>query len=101
MRGAERPAKVAWTRPCLSPLQPLDAAAARATFLAIVDEQLDDNIEQLLALTDNLPLAISLIANVASYEGCDTTLARWQSERTRLLSDGYDKSSSLELSISL
>ncbi|KAJ7806673.1 hypothetical protein B0H13DRAFT_1929510 [Mycena leptocephala] len=37
MRGAERPAKVAWTRPFLQPLKPLDQDAARQTFIDIAD----------------------------------------------------------------
>jgi hypothetical protein len=43
----------------------------------------------------------SLMANVAACEGCEKTLERWQTERTRLLSDGYDKRSSLDISIML
>jgi hypothetical protein len=58
-------------------------------------------VQQLINLTGNLPLAVSLIANVASYEGCDVALSRWKNESTRLLSDGYDKTSSLEISIML
>jgi hypothetical protein len=58
-------------------------------------------VQQLIDLTGNLPLAVSLIANVASYEGCDVALSRWKTESTRLLSDGYDKTSSLEISIML
>ncbi|KAJ7174697.1 P-loop containing nucleoside triphosphate hydrolase protein [Mycena filopes] len=102
MRGAERPAKVKWTRPCLLPLAPLSETAALQTFTDIADESHDEaTVQQLLDLTGNLPLAVSLIANVAAYEGCETALARWHTERTRLLSDGFDKTSSLDLSIML
>jgi hypothetical protein len=54
-----------------------------------------------LELTGNLPLAVSLIASVAGAEGCDSALARWRFESTRMLSDGYDKRSSLDISIML
>ncbi|KAJ7854102.1 hypothetical protein B0H14DRAFT_3652247 [Mycena olivaceomarginata] len=37
MRGAERPAKVLWTRPFLRTLQPLDQQAACLTFVDIAD----------------------------------------------------------------
>jgi hypothetical protein len=37
MRGAERPAKVAWTHPFLPPLQSLPDEAARQTFIDITD----------------------------------------------------------------
>ncbi|KAJ6549147.1 P-loop containing nucleoside triphosphate hydrolase protein, partial [Mycena vulgaris] len=102
MRGAERPSRVKWTRPFLQPLQPLDDEATLKTFLDIADNDYErGTIRELLNLTGNLPLAVSLIANVVVYEGCDATLLRWRTERTRVLSDGYDKKSSLDISIML
>ncbi|KAJ7108613.1 hypothetical protein C8R44DRAFT_803204 [Mycena epipterygia] len=102
MRGAERPGKIKWSRPFLKPLQPLPTFAAWQTFVDIADDMHKvEDITQLLALTDNLPLAVTLIANVAAYEGCPATLARWKRENTLLLSDGYDKRSSLDISITL
>ncbi|KAJ7262045.1 P-loop containing nucleoside triphosphate hydrolase protein [Mycena rebaudengoi] len=81
MRGAERPAK---------------------TFFDVADNIHEEgSVNQLLELTGNLPLAISLIASVAGAEGCDSALARWKSESTRMLSDGFDKRSSLDISIML
>jgi hypothetical protein len=41
------------------------------------------------------------MANIASVEGYSTTLARWQAENTALLSEGHDKRSNLEKSITL
>ncbi|KAJ7883740.1 hypothetical protein B0H13DRAFT_2537963 [Mycena leptocephala] len=41
------------------------------------------------------------MANIASFEGYSSTLARWQTENTALLSEGYDKRSNLEKSITL
>ncbi|KAJ7111247.1 hypothetical protein C8R44DRAFT_593120, partial [Mycena epipterygia] len=102
MRGVERPAKVRWTHPFLEPLKPLSDAAARQTFIEIADDFHDsNNIDQLLHLTDNLPLAVDLIAHLADYEGCSTVLARWETERTSLLSAGYDKRSSLDASVAM
>jgi hypothetical protein len=102
MRGAERPRKVQWTRPFLRPLMPLNPIAARHTFIDIADEIHDDlEIEQLLRITDNIPLAIQLVAAVAAAEGCPATLERWKLERTGLLSPGHDKRSNLEISIML
>jgi hypothetical protein len=60
-----------------------------------------DSVKQLLDLTGNLPLAVSLIANVAASEGCDKALFRWKAESTQMLSDGYDQTSSLNISIML
>jgi hypothetical protein len=58
-------------------------------------------VGQLLEITDNIPLAVQLVANIAASEGCQATLERWKVENTALLSAGYDKQSSLEISIKL
>ncbi|KAJ6533417.1 hypothetical protein DFH09DRAFT_1181376 [Mycena vulgaris] len=99
MRGAERPGQVKWTRPFLLPLNRLNDMAARQTFLDIVDQVEDDELTALLALTDNLPLAITLMANVASFEGAESLLNRWADETTSLLSEGSDKETNLDKSI--
>ncbi|KAJ7465998.1 hypothetical protein FB451DRAFT_1486215 [Mycena latifolia] len=101
MRGAERPGKVKWTRPFLPPLDRLDDMAARQTFLDIVDEVDEQELVALLALTDNLPLAIALMANVVSFEGPQSLLNRWPDETTSLLSEGYDKQANLDKSITV
>lgn len=102
MRGAERPGKIKWTRPFLGPLEPLTDNAAMQTFADIADESDKESIvRQLLHFSGNLPLAICLIAGIAAYEGCENTLNCWKTENTRLLSDGYDKTSSLDISIML
>ncbi|KAJ7264290.1 P-loop containing nucleoside triphosphate hydrolase protein, partial [Mycena rebaudengoi] len=102
LRGAERPSKVKWTRPFLAPLTPLSDVAAWQTFIDVTDEGHDDSsIKELLELTGNLPLAVSLIASVAGSEGCAQALSRWKSESTRMLSEGYDQRSSLDISIML
>jgi hypothetical protein len=102
MRGAERPAKVAWTHPFLSPLRPLEQTAARQTFLDIADNTHDPiEVDKVLSLTDNMPLAINLIAHLVDSEGCSHVLSHWEEEKTSLISDGYDRTSNLDLSVSL
>ncbi|KAJ7303743.1 hypothetical protein DFH08DRAFT_721921 [Mycena albidolilacea] len=102
MVRAEQPAKVQWTRPFLKPLQPLDQEAARLIFADIADSGHNmEEVDQVLSLTDNMPLAISLLAYLADTEGCTNVLARWDKERTSVISDGLDKRSNLDLSISL
>ncbi|KAJ7247057.1 hypothetical protein C8J57DRAFT_1724691 [Mycena rebaudengoi] len=102
LRGAEHPSKVKWTRPFLAPLEPLSNVAARQTFIEVADEGHDDaSIEELIGLTGNLPLAVSLIANVAGSEGCAKALSCWKLESTQMLSDGYDQRSNLDISIML
>ncbi|KAJ7203423.1 P-loop containing nucleoside triphosphate hydrolase protein, partial [Mycena rebaudengoi] len=102
MRGAERPGKIRWTRPFPRPLLPLSDAAAHQIFVDIAEDHHEpEKVQQLLDLTDNLPLAVTLMATVIGYEGCDRTLSRWKEENTHLLSDGYDQHSSLDISIML
>ncbi|KAJ7123522.1 hypothetical protein C8R44DRAFT_917625 [Mycena epipterygia] len=102
MRGAERPAKVRWTRPFLQPLKPLSDDAARQTFVDIAEDfHNSENITKLLSLTDNMPLAVDLIAHLVDLEGCENVLARWGTEKTSLLSSGYDLRSNLNISIQI
>ncbi|KAJ7619840.1 P-loop containing nucleoside triphosphate hydrolase protein [Mycena polygramma] len=102
MRGAERPAKVAWTHPFLQPLSPLGQDAAYQTFVDTADDVHNpEDIGKVLALTDNMPLAISLLAHLVDSEGCSTVLSRWEEERTSMIFDGWDRRSNLDLSISM
>jgi hypothetical protein len=104
MRGAERPAKVKWNRPFLSPLEPLSVSASRQIFSEIADEPEpgeESAVDELLVLSGSLPLAVSLMASIASFEGYTRTLSRWKVENTTLLSDGQDKRSNLEISIAM
>ncbi|KAJ7665491.1 hypothetical protein B0H14DRAFT_3696467 [Mycena olivaceomarginata] len=102
MRGAERPTKVQWTRPFLKVLQPLDQEAARHTFIDIADSGHSlEEVDQILFLSDNMPLAISLLAHLADTEGCSSVLSCWENEKTSLISEGFDKRSNLDMSISL
>ncbi|KAJ7859826.1 hypothetical protein B0H14DRAFT_3628439 [Mycena olivaceomarginata] len=102
MRRAERPGKVHWTRPSLPLLNPVDGVAAHLIFMDIADSGHDlEEVDKILSLTDNMPLAISLFAHLADSEGCTNVLSRWHNEKISLISDGFDKRSNLDLSISL
>ncbi|KAJ7933896.1 hypothetical protein B0H13DRAFT_1855752 [Mycena leptocephala] len=102
MRGAERPANVHWTHPFLKPLDVLSQDAARQTFIDIADDVHDaEEVDQILLLADNMPLAINLLAYLVAYESVSIVLTRWKTERTALISEGHDKRSNLDLSISL
>ncbi|KAJ6478229.1 P-loop containing nucleoside triphosphate hydrolase protein, partial [Mycena sanguinolenta] len=102
MRGAERPAKVQWTRPFLPPLNPLQHNAAHQIFTDIADDGHDSaDVHKLLLMTDNIPLVINLIAHLVDLEGCSAVLSRWEGEKTSVISEGYDKRTNLHLSISL
>ncbi|KAJ6477667.1 P-loop containing nucleoside triphosphate hydrolase protein, partial [Mycena sanguinolenta] len=102
MRGAERPARVQWTPPFLLPLQPLSDHAAKQTFVDITDNSYStEDFNHLLSFTDNLPLAVDLLAHLVDSEGLETVLARWETEKTSMISIGYDQRSNLDASISL
>ncbi|KAJ7850406.1 hypothetical protein B0H14DRAFT_2355708 [Mycena olivaceomarginata] len=73
--GAERPARVLWARPFLRALQLLDQEVAHLTFAGIVDSGHNLEVDQILSLKDNMPLAISLLAHLADMEGCSTVLS--------------------------
>ncbi|KAJ7133150.1 hypothetical protein C8R44DRAFT_543709, partial [Mycena epipterygia] len=99
---AERPAKVGWTRPFLQPLDPLSDEAARQTFVDIAEDfHNNEDITKLLSLTDNMPLALDLIAHLVDHEGCEDVLGRWGTEKTSLLSSGHDRRSNLDISITI
>ncbi|KAJ7452066.1 hypothetical protein B0H11DRAFT_2288746 [Mycena galericulata] len=102
MRGQERPSKMRWNRPFIAPLKPLSSDAAHQIFLTITDATSEEDaarITELVSLTGNLPLVVTLMAHVASYEGCETVLSRWKKENVSLLSDGFDKNTNLETSL--
>ncbi|KAJ6452974.1 hypothetical protein C8R45DRAFT_945441 [Mycena sanguinolenta] len=102
MRGAQRPGKVQWTHPFLLPLQPLSNDAAQKTFMDITDNYYSaEDFDRLLSFTDNLPLAVDLLAHLVDCEGLANVLARWETEKTAMLSVGYDRKSNLDASINL
>jgi hypothetical protein len=102
MRGAERPANVRWTRPFLEPLKPLCQNSARQTFIDIAEDVHEmEDIDKVLLLADNMPLAIDLIAHLVDSEGIPSVLSRWETHKTSILSEGSDATSNLDLSISL
>ncbi|KAJ7882485.1 hypothetical protein B0H13DRAFT_1890865 [Mycena leptocephala] len=83
-------------------LVPLEQDAAWQTFIDIADNTHDPKeVDKVLSLTDNMPLTISLMAHLVDSKGCSHILSCWEEEKTSLISDGYDRTSNLDLSISL
>ncbi|KAJ7303724.1 hypothetical protein DFH08DRAFT_825657 [Mycena albidolilacea] len=102
MRGAQRPAQVRWTHPFLLPLKPISDHAAWETFMDITDDSHNSkDVTQLLSFTNNIPLAVDLMAHLVDYEGCSGVVTRWETEKTSILSTGHGKSSNLDASISV
>jgi hypothetical protein len=80
----------------------MQQAAARQPFIDIADNTHNPKeVDKVLSLTDNMPLAISLIAHLVDSEGCSHVLSRWEEEKTSSISEGYDRTSNLDLLISL
>ncbi|KAJ6475547.1 hypothetical protein C8R45DRAFT_1077395 [Mycena sanguinolenta] len=93
-------ARLNGVNPFLLPLLP-SSPTAQQTFIEITDEIHNDSVNQLLAITDNIPLEIQLIASPAAAEGHTETLERWELGKTSMLAPGYDKRSNLDFSIGL
>ena len=101
MRGAQKPAGTRWSD-ILPPLKPVDLDSAVAIFQAIVNKT-DEHAIDLIRAVDCVPLAVTLIANLAAVDG-ETTEAlwlRWQEESTAMVESGQDRLTSLETSIQL
>ncbi|KZS92308.1 hypothetical protein SISNIDRAFT_442779, partial [Sistotremastrum niveocremeum HHB9708] len=105
LRGSERPSNIRWARPFIPPLSGLSPHAAKATFMAISDSQCsDEDIDELLAVLDNIPLAVTLVGNLAQYSLCSELLAKWNEDKTTMVTRGLasaDRLSSLDMSIRL
>ncbi|KZV92883.1 TPR-like protein [Exidia glandulosa HHB12029] len=103
LRGIERPTGIDWARPFLPPLEPLEAGAARQTFLAIANGSDDDpDIDALLDVVERMPLGVTLMSNLAQYETPGSLLSRWNDEQTSMLDrGGAERHSNLDVSIRL
>lgn len=101
MRGAQKPAGTRWSD-ILPPLQPVDLDSAVAIFQAIVNKA-DKHAIDLIRAVDCIPLAVTLIANLAAVDGESTEALwlRWQEESTAMVESGQDRLTSLETSIQL
>ncbi|KAF8889867.1 hypothetical protein BD779DRAFT_1519353 [Infundibulicybe gibba] len=101
-RGSQYPAGVKWTR-LLPPVGPVDLDSAMSIFREI-SNKMDEHAIRLLEAVDCVPLAITLLANLAAVDG-ETTEAlwrRWGEESTAMLEDGPEgRLSSLEYSVRL
>ncbi|KAF8196235.1 hypothetical protein K438DRAFT_1760411 [Mycena galopus ATCC 62051] len=86
----------------LSLLTGIEHLALMITMREITDNSNTiEEMDQLLQFTDNMPLAVDLIAHLTDYEDFPTIFSRWKTEKTSLLSAGFDRQSSVEASISL
>lgn len=78
MRGAEMPRGVAWTRPFLPPLRPLEHDAARQAFFALNEcSEEDASVDELLEKLDRVPLAVALVGVRAQFSRPREILDAW------------------------
>ncbi|KAJ7300458.1 hypothetical protein DFH08DRAFT_725292 [Mycena albidolilacea] len=101
-RDSDRPRGIKWTAPLLLPIKPLTVAAAVETWDAIVHSH-DDFSLLLINAVDCIPLAVTLLAQLAEIDSSEVLWASWGIESTRLVkSEGSaHRLNNLELSIEL
>ncbi|KAJ6543789.1 hypothetical protein DFH09DRAFT_1282370 [Mycena vulgaris] len=94
--------RIKWTAPLLPPIQPLTVAAALQTWNAISHGH-DDFSLLLINAVDCIPLAVTLLSQLAESESAEALWASWETESTkRVKSDGSaHRLNNLELSIEL
>lgn len=101
MRGSQPPACIDWSE-SLPPVAPIDLESAISTFKAI-SKQMDNFAIQLIKAVDRVPLAVTLLANLAAVDGetPEALWLRWQEERTAMIESGDDRLTNLDASIRL
>ncbi|KAJ6533995.1 hypothetical protein DFH09DRAFT_1092163 [Mycena vulgaris] len=101
-RDSDRPRGIKWTPPLLPPVQPLEVNAAVKTWDDISHGH-DEFSLLLINAVDCIPLAITLLSQLAESDASEVLWASWNSESTKLVkSDGFaHRLNNLELSIEL
>ncbi|KAG6830447.1 hypothetical protein H0H87_008085 [Tephrocybe sp. NHM501043] len=101
LRGSQRPSSVQWSQ-LLAPLQPVTLDAAVDIFKAICQKG-DEFVVKLVEAVACVPLAVTLLANLAAVEGESTEALwrRWCDESVSMVENGVDRSNNLEISIEI
>jgi tetratricopeptide (TPR) repeat protein len=100
MQGVERPARVNWTQPILSPLKTLNYYAAKMAWKHITSNY-DSFTDKLLKAVDYAPLAVNLLAYLAQTTSPALLWDEWKIKHTELVKTGQYRLSNLEFSIQL
>ncbi|GLB42038.1 hypothetical protein LshimejAT787_1100530 [Lyophyllum shimeji] len=101
IRGSQHPPGVSWSE-LLPPLKPVDLESALKIFTAISHKR-DEYAEKLVQAVDRVPLAVTLLGNLAAVDG-ETTEAlwhRWCEENVDMVESGDGRLNSLDCSIEL
>ncbi|KAG6865259.1 hypothetical protein C0991_004075 [Blastosporella zonata] len=101
IRGSQRPSSVEWTQ-FLPPLQPVTLDAAVDIFEGI-SRKGDEFAVKLIKAVDCVPLAVTLLANLAAVDGetTDVLWRRWCDESVAMVENGDDRLNNLEISIEI
>ena len=100
-RGSQYPAGVDWTQ-LLPPLKPVQLESAIAIFQTISRKN-DEYVIKLVHAVDCVPLAVTLLGNLAAVDG-ETTEGlwdRWCEENIQMVESSDDRLSSLDHSLRL
>ncbi|KAI0040105.1 TPR-like protein [Auriscalpium vulgare] len=101
MRGQRYPEVITWSQPLLPPLEPFPIDIAQKLFQQISNKW-DEWAEKLVACVDGLPLAITIIANLAQSFQCKVLWEQWEKVNIEILERGKGhRLTSLEASIHL
>ncbi|KZV76216.1 TPR-like protein [Peniophora sp. CONT] len=103
-RGSTRPKGVRWTQPFLEPISPLTRDASLQTWDAICGpNKRGEYTTKLIQAVDDVPLAVTLLANLVQSESLEALWDRWELEHASLLQDcdSDDRLSNVHVSISL
>ncbi|KAH7098655.1 hypothetical protein BKA62DRAFT_773207 [Auriculariales sp. MPI-PUGE-AT-0066] len=106
-RGAVPPSGIRWSNAPSAGLEAISLPAARETFeqiagrLKLASER--NALDSLLANVDCMPLAVTLLAQLAQLKNPPSKLLRqWQQKKTSFIcSDGDDRESSVDVSIQI
>ncbi|KZT22755.1 hypothetical protein NEOLEDRAFT_1171178 [Neolentinus lepideus HHB14362 ss-1] len=100
MRGTIAPMGMSQVK--IIKLGSLNPEASKQAFLAISPETEEQNaLEELLEEVDHIPLAVTLIANLAKLDSVESLLQEWREKKTALLADGSNRLNNIEVSIGL
>ncbi|KAI0038371.1 TPR-like protein [Auriscalpium vulgare] len=101
MRGSEYPEGIDWSKPLLSPLQPLSFETSQKVFENISNKW-DEWADRLVQAVEGLPLALTIIAHLAQSQDCRFLWQQWEETNIRSIKrEKGHRLTSLETSIEL
>ncbi|EPQ59733.1 hypothetical protein GLOTRDRAFT_126028 [Gloeophyllum trabeum ATCC 11539] len=102
MRGDSTPRGTLWGVPLYAGSLPPEASVKTFADISQKDAK-DPKLSQLLAKIDHVPLAVTLVSNLAKVESVSNLLRQWERRKTAMLKDetGNAKDNNVEVSIEM